>query len=70
MMLYGIRHHNIRQGLPNPLDLAHKLRLAQIMRALKKMCGPKPGKLPVVRAMMMAISEHLDWVENDDALVE
>ena len=68
VMLYGIRHHNIRQGLPDPLSA--KLRLAQRMRALKKMRGPKPGKLPVTRAMMLAICEHLAWAEDDDALVE
>ena len=68
VQLYGIRHHNIRQGLPDPLS--GKLRLAQRMRALKKMRGPKAGKLPVTRAMMLAICEHLAWAEDGEALTE
>ena len=40
------------------------------MRALKKMRGPKAGKLPVTRAMMLAICEHLAWAEDSEALTE
>ena len=51
-----IRHHNVSQGMPNPLS--NKLRYDQLMRALKKFRGPKEGKSPVTVAMLYALCRH------------
>ena len=55
--LYAIRHLNVKAGLGNPLD--GKLRLKQILRALKKYRGPKNKKCAVTRAMLLMVHELL-----------
>ena len=66
--MYAIRHHNVARGMPDPL--ANKLRYKQVMRALKKFRGPKQGKSPATRAMLMALCQDLDWEVNLDDLTE
>ena len=66
--MYGIRHLNVSQGLPDPLK--NKLRYDQLMRALKKFRGPKEGKSPVTRAMLFALCKELDWETDPDDLVK
>ena len=65
--LYGIRHHNIRHGQADPL--AGKLRLRQVMRALKKYRGPGAGKKPVDRALLLVLEKMLRYDQDDDDLV-
>ena len=65
--LYGIRHHNVRHGCPNPLE--GKLRLKQVMRALKKYRGPGAGKKPVDRAVLLMMEKMLQYDTDDDDLV-
>lgn len=60
--LFGIRHANIRAGLDNPLMGKH--RLNQVMRALRKYNGPKAGKRPTSRAMILRMEKLLDY-QND-----
>ena len=66
--MYGIRHHNISKGMPNPLS--NKLRYDQLMRALKKFRGPKAGKHPATRAMLIALCKDLEWETDVDDLLE
>ena len=68
VQMYGIRHHNVAKGLPNPL--ANKLRYDQLMRALKKFRGPKAGKAPATRAMLFALCKELDWETDMDDLIQ
>ena len=60
--LFGIRHLNVRAMLGNPLQ--GKPRLDQVMRALRKYNGPKEGKRPTSRAMLMAMERLLDHKGN------
>ena len=60
--LFGIRHVNVRAMLGNPLQ--NKPRLDQVMRALRKYNGPKEGKRPTSRAMLMAMERLLDHKHN------
>ena len=66
--LYGIRHHNIRHGQQDPLK--DKLRLKQVMRALKKYKGPGAGKKPVDRAILLILEKmlHYGFTTSDDDL--
>ena len=64
--LYGIRHHNIRHGQQDPLK--DKLRLKQVMRALKKYRGPGAGKKPVDRAILLILEKMLHYHTSDDDL--
>jgi hypothetical protein len=66
--MYAIRHHNVARGMPDPL--ANKLRYKQMMRALKKFRGPKQGKSPATRAMLMALCRDLNWEFDMDDLTE
>ena len=66
--MYGIRHHNISKGMPNPLS--NKLRYDQLMRALKKFRGPKAVKHPATWAMLIALCKELDWKTDTDDLLE
>ena len=68
MYAYGIRHHNVSKGMPNPLS--NKLRHDQLMRALKKFRGPKAGKSPATRAMLFALCKELDWETDLDDLIQ
>ena len=66
--LYAVRHLNVRAGERNPLQ--GKLRLGQLLRALKKFRGPSGKKMPVTRPMLMYIRAVLaeDWSEDDVVL--
>ena len=64
--LYGIRHHNIRHGQQDLLK--DKLRLKQVMRALKKYRGPGAGKKPVDRAILLILEKMLHYHTSDDDL--
>ena len=64
--VYALRHHNIRHGCGNILQ--NKFRYQQVLRGIKKKCGPQDAKHPVTQAMMLAISRRLD-LEKDDDLV-
>jgi hypothetical protein len=68
VQMYGIRHHNVSKGMPNPLS--NKLRYDQLMRALKKFRGPKAGKSPATRAMLFALCKELNWETDLDDLVQ
>ena len=68
IQMYGIRHLNVSQGMPNPL--ANKPRYDQLMRALKKFRGPKEGKSPVARAVLFALCKELNWETGLDDLVK
>ena len=61
--LFGIRHLNIRSNLGNPL--LGKYRLNQVMRALRKYNGPKAGKRPTSKAMILALERLLDHENNE-----
>ena len=64
-MLYAVRHYNVRyQGYD---ILKGKARLWQSMD-LKKCKGPKPGKCPVTRAMLLDIMRGLDHAHDEDEL--
>ena len=56
IQMYGIRHLNVSQGMPNPLS--NKSRYDQLMRALKKFRGPKEAKSPVTRVMLFALCKE------------
>ena len=65
-MLYAIRHYNVRhQGYD---ILKGKPRLWQLMDGLKKFKGPKPGKCPVTRAMLLMIERMLNYGMDEDEL--
>ena len=66
--MYGIRHHNVSQGMPNPLS--NKIRYDQLMRALKKFRGPKEGKSPVTVAMLYALCKDLNRETDSDDLAK
>ena len=68
VQMYGIRHHNVSKGMPNPLS--NKLRYDQLMRALKRFRGPKAGKSPATRAMLFALCQELDWETDLDDLIQ
>ena len=67
-MLYAIRHYNVRhQGYMYDI-LKGKPRLWQLMGGLKKFKGPKPGKFPVTRAMLLMVERMLDYGMDEDDL--
>ena len=41
-----------------------------MIRALKKLRGPKVGKSPATRAMLFALCKELDWEINIDDLIQ
>ena len=64
-MLYAIRHHNVRHFGYDILK--GKARLWQILDGLKKLKGPKKGKCPVTRAMLLYMEQALNhWMDEDD----
>ena len=56
-LLYAVRHYNVQRIGSDPLK--DKPRLRQIMDGLKKCKGPKRGKSPVTRAMLLVLDKAL-----------
>ena len=48
--------------------LKGKPRLWQLMDGLKKFKGPKPGKCPVTRAMLLMMERMLNYGRDEDDL--
>ena len=67
-MLYAIRHYNVRHQGPGYDILKGGPRLWQLMDGLKCFKGPKPGKCPVMRAVLLMIERMLDYKMDKDDL--